>query len=283
MRVPLVGWEKVCVSKCEGGLGIRNSYAWNLAAICKLSWWIYTKPDSLWVQWVHHVYMKGVHWHVYTPKTDTPWSWKTIYRVRQKFEMAFSPSGQWLPGSHDYTPASGYNWIRKKQPVVTWVHTKWNSCSVPKHMFINWLITREALLLKDRLFQIGVSTDADCCLCGAATETHVHLFSQCVYTRRLMQLLSSKLKISLPAVNLLGWISSKSWPKVKKWVTIAWIQAVYYTIWIQRNCARLNGCIMHPDAVIQQISSILNLRTMYWLKCTKRVSDETWIKSIKYD
>ncbi|XP_074306234.1 uncharacterized protein LOC141641475 [Silene latifolia] len=198
--------EKVCVPKSEGGLGIRNSYAWNLAAICKLSW--------------------------------------------------------------------------KKQPVVHWEHTVWNSWSVPKHMFINWLITREALLLKDTLFQLGVSPDA-LVVRVVCSETHAHLFSQCVYTRRLMQLLSSKLKISLPAVNVLGWISSKPWAKVKKWVTTAWIHAVFYTVWIQRNCARLNGCVMHPDVAIQHISSILKFRTMYWLKCTKRVGDETWIKSIQ--
>ncbi|XP_074283137.1 uncharacterized protein LOC141607681 [Silene latifolia] len=227
--------------------------------------------------------MKGVHWHVYTPKYNTSWSWKTIYRVRQKSELAFSSSGQWLPGPHDYTPASGYNWIRKKQHVVTWEYTVWNSWSVPKHMFINWLIIREALLLKDRLFQLGVSPDADCFLYGTATEPRVHLFSQCVYTRRLLHLLSCKLKISLPAVNLLGWISSKPWAKVKKWVTIAWIHAVYNTIWNQRNSARLNGYIMHPDVAIKQVSSILKLHNMYWLKCIKRISDETWIKSIKYD
>ncbi|XP_074305227.1 uncharacterized protein LOC141640275 [Silene latifolia] len=161
LRSPLVSWTKVCVPKKEGGLGIRDSYAWNLAAICKLSNWVYNHPDSLWVKWVHHVYMKGVPWSSYIPKTDVSWSWKVVCRLRDKFAGAFSSTGQWLHNPAGYTTTSGYCWIRQPQPVVLWDKTVWNSWCIPKHSFINWLIAREALLLKDKLLQIGDASDSD--------------------------------------------------------------------------------------------------------------------------
>ncbi|XP_074290966.1 uncharacterized protein LOC141617698 [Silene latifolia] len=50
LRAPPIAWEKVWCPKSEEGLGIRDSNAWNVAAIGKLVWWIYTKPDTLWVK-----------------------------------------------------------------------------------------------------------------------------------------------------------------------------------------------------------------------------------------
>ncbi|XP_074282633.1 uncharacterized protein LOC141607172 [Silene latifolia] len=282
LRVLLVSWEKVCVPKCEGSLGIRDSYAWNLAAFCKLSWWIYTKPGSFWVQWIHHVYMKGANWTEYTPKPDSSWSWKTISKVRLKFAAGFSNTGQWLPMPYGYSPSSGYQWIRKKQPLVTWDKLIWNSWCILKHNFIKWLIARDALRLKDKLLLLGVTVDANCFLCGNGCETHNRVFRHCCYTKQLIHLLSCKIRMHLPDTNLLEWVHSKPWAKVKKRVIVAWIQALFYAIWLQRNKARLDGVLLRPEVVIQQICRLLKFRSIYWLKCTKRSSDEEWIKSIKY-
>ncbi|XP_074291050.1 uncharacterized protein LOC141617806 [Silene latifolia] len=59
LRTPMVNWERVCTPQSEGGLGLRYSLDWNRATIGKLVWWIYSKPDSLWIKWVHQVYIKG--------------------------------------------------------------------------------------------------------------------------------------------------------------------------------------------------------------------------------
>ncbi|XP_074297299.1 uncharacterized protein LOC141628005 [Silene latifolia] len=181
-----------------------------------------------------------------------------------------------------YTTTSGYCWIRHSQPVVTWDKAVWNSWCISKNSFINWLIAREALLLKDKLLQIGVVADSACCICGADTESHRHLFVQCQHTQKLVKLLSCKLNVKLPAVYLITWIQSKPWAKVKKNVIIAWIQALYYAIWHQRNKSRLEGVLDQPEVVLKQISSMLLMRSIFWLKCIKKSSDETWVKSINY-
>ncbi|XP_074277614.1 uncharacterized protein LOC141601250 [Silene latifolia] len=197
LRTPKVSWEKVCSPKNEGGLGIRDSLSWNHAAIGKLIWWIYIKPDSLWVKWVNNIYIKGTPWDQYTPKSDTSWYWRTICKVKEKYSTGYS-NGQWLAQPTGYTMSSGYHWIRKKQPQVPWHFYIWNSWCLPKHHFINWFIVREALMLKDKLFSFGISPDSLCLLCGTATETHQHVFQHCQYTQLLLTRLETKMQMNLP-------------------------------------------------------------------------------------
>ena len=46
---PLVAWKEVTLPKIEGGLGIRNSKAWNKALLSRTLWDIQAKKDILWV------------------------------------------------------------------------------------------------------------------------------------------------------------------------------------------------------------------------------------------
>ncbi|XP_074298077.1 uncharacterized protein LOC141628890 [Silene latifolia] len=73
-----------------------------------------------------------------------------------------------------------------------------------------------------------------CLLCGAAVETHAHLFQQCHYTCLLLQNLKTKLNLTLPTANLLVWIYRKPWSSVKKKVALAW----YYILKAKKQCVR---------------------------------------------
>ena len=61
-KASYVAWDSVCQTKNKGGLGIKNLDLWNVACIAKLIWAIAKKNDSLWVQWVHGIYIKGRDW-----------------------------------------------------------------------------------------------------------------------------------------------------------------------------------------------------------------------------
>ncbi|XP_074288177.1 uncharacterized protein LOC141613343 [Silene latifolia] len=152
IEVPLVSWEKVCVPKKEGGLGIRDSYAWNVADIGKLVWWIFSKLDSLWVRWVHHVYMKDAALPDYIPKTDVSWSWKPIVKVRDKF-LGNNTANLWQGTSRGYSVSSGYE---------------------------------EALQMKDKFFKFGCCNDALWLLYGAADKIHSHVFQKCEYSSKIL-------------------------------------------------------------------------------------------------
>lgn len=78
-----VNWEKVCRLKKEGGLGVRNLYYWNLAAVGKIAWHISSKQDSLWVKWVHEIYMKGGRWDLFNALATASWVIQKLCKVKE--------------------------------------------------------------------------------------------------------------------------------------------------------------------------------------------------------
>lgn len=72
-KVSLVAWDRVCEKK-DGGLNIRSCRLWNIASAGKLLCQLIVKKDSLWVTWVHELYMKE-HEEVWGYKAPPNSSW----------------------------------------------------------------------------------------------------------------------------------------------------------------------------------------------------------------
>ena len=75
-RAPPIACEIVCRPKKQGGFGIHDSHIWNLAAIGKQVWQIASNQESLWLQWIKHVYIKGRSWKRYKCPSSASWTWK---------------------------------------------------------------------------------------------------------------------------------------------------------------------------------------------------------------
>ncbi|XP_074265800.1 uncharacterized protein LOC141588248 [Silene latifolia] len=115
LRASAVSWDKCCVPKAEGGLGIKHSKNWNKALLGKYVWWITSKKYHLWVKWISHVYLKDTHWTNYNPPPDCSWSWKKIAHIMSIFKPAYS-ADSWIGKQADYTVNEGYNWLRDSSP-----------------------------------------------------------------------------------------------------------------------------------------------------------------------
>ncbi|VFQ98410.1 unnamed protein product [Cuscuta campestris] len=63
-----VAWSDICKPIQEGGLGLRNPYTWNQAFLIKNLWNIACAKDTLWVKWVHAVYLQNRKVWTWTPK-----------------------------------------------------------------------------------------------------------------------------------------------------------------------------------------------------------------------
>lgn len=55
-----IAWTEICRPKVEGGLGLRDLNAWNLALLAKVLWQIQDKQYTLWIRWVHLTYLRQV-------------------------------------------------------------------------------------------------------------------------------------------------------------------------------------------------------------------------------
>ena len=58
-------------------------------AIGKLIWVVSNKADSLWVKWVHKVYLKGANVWDYYPRQGTYSCWRIIHKIKEKFRTRY--------------------------------------------------------------------------------------------------------------------------------------------------------------------------------------------------
>ncbi|XP_074301434.1 uncharacterized protein LOC141632823 [Silene latifolia] len=279
IRVPPVGWDKVCSPKEEGELGIRDSLSWNIAAIGKLVWWIYTCPDRLWVKWVHQVYLKGADWNDYIPTGDVSWGWKVICRTKTKLAHGYT-NHQWTLDPKGYSISSGYELLRERFQTVVWHKALWNSWCIPKHQFIGWLIARERLQLKDKLMSLGIVSDANCLLCGEAEESHLHLFLQCRYSQRILTEMAGICHVSWPSSNLINWIGVWQGSALQRNVIMCIVLAAFYHIWMQRNKVRVDACLLRPEYVIQQIKKEVKMKLATKSIQGLTINDVSWLNLV---
>ncbi|XP_074296977.1 uncharacterized protein LOC141627646 [Silene latifolia] len=253
IRVSQVSWEKVCVPKNEGGLGIRDSLSWNIG---KLVWMIYSCPDRLWVKWVHQVYLKGTAWTDYTPSGDVSWGWKVICRIKNKLALGYI-NGQWTLDAKGYSVSSGND------------------------LFIGWLIAREALKLKDKLYALGNSTDATCLLCGMEDESHSHLFLKCEYNMRILNDIAGLCHVVFPDSNLFIWIEGWQASSLQKNAMMCVVLATLYHIWMQRNKVRVDAALLRPELVRDQIRKEVKCRLSAKYNKGLCTRDVTWLNLVR--
>ncbi|KAK9667941.1 hypothetical protein RND81_13G022300 [Saponaria officinalis] len=182
---PPVNWETVCRKKRAGGLGLKDLFAFNVAAVGKVVWWVFSNANRLWVQLVHHIYIRGQNWSEYVVGSDASWSWKRICKVKGLLLEGFLR--QWqdqLP----YTIKRGYNWLKHDEDTVGWYSIVWNRFNCPKHSVICWLSLYNRLYTNCRQIRLGRMVDATCLLCGQGREDHQHLFFECRLSKECVYL-----------------------------------------------------------------------------------------------
>lgn len=119
--------------------------------------------------------------------------------------------------------------IRTAAAPVLWKDGVWNSLSIHKCSFILWLAINARLSTKDRLNCFGILVNPTCVLCGAANETHNHLFQHCTFANSVL---------GFSPIRLVGtWRSILNSPssKIHFKVQTLFIAVAIYNIWKERN------------------------------------------------
>ena len=123
-----ISWEKVCKPKKEGGLEIRDLETWNLAAVGKVARHISTLNESLWVKWIHEVYMKGGNWILFNPPITSSWVITKLCKVKDKLL-------RWM-NTPTYSITKVYNDLGGGGNRVGWDHFVWNRLTTVRSRFI---------------------------------------------------------------------------------------------------------------------------------------------------
>ena len=79
-----MGWEESCKPKCEGGLGIRNVFEWNLASTFHQLWRIVCPGiSSLWVNWFNLILLKNKGFWTAKLPYKSSWAVRKIFNCRR--------------------------------------------------------------------------------------------------------------------------------------------------------------------------------------------------------
>uniref|UniRef100_A0A803PTB6 Reverse transcriptase zinc-binding domain-containing protein n=1 Tax=Cannabis sativa TaxID=3483 RepID=A0A803PTB6_CANSA len=151
-----VAWDDVCQQKKDGGLGIKRSEEWNKAAMCKYIWVIANKQESLWLRWVHSVYIKREEWWGYSASIHSIWYWKKLVALEDNLKTIQDPA---IFQEQKYHISAGYTLFKPSPNRVSWSHEVWARLNIPKHSVILWLAMLNRLKTKERLMKFRIQVE----------------------------------------------------------------------------------------------------------------------------
>ncbi|CAH2936087.1 MAG: hypothetical protein CPSOU_6785 [uncultured Paraburkholderia sp.] len=258
---PMIAWKQLVMPKQEGGLGLRDLSAWNKALLTKVLWKIQHKKDTLWVRWMHHIYLQRTDiWNLITHRDQSPLLRSLItirdicilkeggpQEARQKIEA-------WR---YEDLASQAYHYFRHHEPAVAWYTVVWNSYIPPKYSFTMWQAIKGRLLTRDQLGFLDI--DQSCGLCGHPQETTPHLYFRCSFSRQLWTRIAGWSGIGTRDMDLQEIIRrikrharGTTWPSRKR--RIAFACTIYY-IWLTRNRLYFEHLQPNVDDIVMRIKT----------------------------
>lgn len=193
----------------------------------KTLWDIHENKNTLWIKWIHEVYLRRRSVWEWSCGRDDP------LLVAAAIELMKSRSSNGI-----LSTAKAYDWLRTKIEAKPWMSSLiWKQYILPKYSFILWLGMWDRLYTTDK-WVVEVD-DKRCSFCKRHLETTNHLFFHCTFVQAVWSKVQGWLGISRRMDTLK---SSVKWIKkdfrgglIKtKAITLAFAATVYL-IWKSRN------------------------------------------------
>ncbi|RAL49224.1 hypothetical protein DM860_014442 [Cuscuta australis] len=257
-----VAWADICKPKGEGGLGLRDANIWNNALLCKLLWNLATKKDSLWVKWVHNVYIKHDNVWLWQPKKRHSVLLKRIAYVRELLVQKLDNRNSSLEAAlqtfcigDNLIPSKVYDFLRAKTNPKPWMAFIWHSTIPPKCSFTMWLAFRRRLPTKTNLEFLGIPME--CALCGVELEEIDHLFFDCWASKIVWGAIKEWLRVDghLSTIDrAVRWLKAprRGDAILKKARKVALACTVFH-IWKQRNACQFDQEPLNVEGMISKI------------------------------
>ncbi|KAK4422623.1 hypothetical protein Salat_1844800 [Sesamum alatum] len=165
---------------------LRKSTSWNVALLARVLWNIHRKADTLWVQWVNSVYVRGGSiWEWHLRKGDSPFL-QRLAEIRNRLITDFGSAQAAIQHMNEWSNCKGlvtskaYEYFRLKLMRQPWKTTIWNTFIPSKYSFILWLGIQGRLATRDRL--AFPQEKASCSLYINTNESAKHLFFECPFS-----------------------------------------------------------------------------------------------------
>ncbi|KAM1264145.1 hypothetical protein ACFX2J_033983 [Malus domestica] len=87
--VAKVAWDDVCLTKSDGGLGIKKLIDWNRALMVRNIWNLLIDEDNVWYVWARIYLLRNMNfWQIKIPQ-NCSWNWRKLLRLRDFVRLSF--------------------------------------------------------------------------------------------------------------------------------------------------------------------------------------------------
>ncbi|GAB2288182.1 hypothetical protein Dimus_037981 [Dionaea muscipula] len=219
------------------------------------------EKSSLWIQWVHHMYLKGESIWNWIPAKGASGLMKMLAKTRNELLRLCGSSDQaqaYLTARlvNDKLPTSvTYELLQPKDCCIFWGSFIWHKHVEPKMSFILWRAMMGRLCMKDNL---RWELDNRLCLfCGTEEETTKHLFFKCRCLLGAWNQICCWCDIppSLTSLKaLVNWIKARSRSSGSRGTALKiTLAASVYFLWKARNDILWKNVPFYSVAFIRQV------------------------------
>ncbi|KAL0281707.1 UNVERIFIED_CONTAM: putative mitochondrial protein [Sesamum radiatum] len=129
-KIHWLAWDKVCVRREEGGLGLRKLYAFNRAMLAKQLWRMIDNPNSLISRIWKQRYYPSTNWQSVTVSVGCSFTWRSVLASRD----VISTGMRWKIGSGQNVKIWSDRWIPRPLTfqVITTPNKWFGACSEMK-------------------------------------------------------------------------------------------------------------------------------------------------------
>lgn len=149
---------------------------WDKVSLGKFLRAITFKQESLWLKWIHSIYLRNTDLWTVRIKNGDSWYWKKLLRLGALLSLDVLRSATY---AGKYSSSKCYNNPSDQSTVFPGYKQVWCRLATPKHRFIFWLAVPTKLLTRDRLVTYMPGIEMLCPVCGIDMENHRHLLFQC--------------------------------------------------------------------------------------------------------
>ncbi|KAK9757186.1 hypothetical protein RND81_01G146700 [Saponaria officinalis] len=132
-----------------------------------------------------------------------------------------------------------------------------------------------------RMSKFGYNGELWCCICASDVESEQHLFFECRYSVRCVQVIEDKLGICIPrSGTFVWWVHHNFKTLFEKKVVGAAIVAFFYYVWRARNHSLHNGVVIRPEIWIKTLLPDLAYRCNALVNDDIRMKYGSWIAKL---
>ncbi|XP_062028333.1 uncharacterized protein LOC133744209 [Rosa rugosa] len=207
-------WDKLCLTKKEGGMGFKNLYAYNLAMLAKQGWRCEIAEKILCIPLGQRQCSDKLIW---SPEKKGFYSVKSAYWIAREQVL-----------QNVLTSTSNGD------PFKELWQQLWKAKIPGKVIICNWRACNNLLPTRERLLAKGYTGTTECLLCQNHIEDNYHLFCQCPLAKQILSAPPFNLQHTLlPNMSFKEWMLERA--QQLKPETLEKLIMVVWALWKNRN------------------------------------------------